>query len=134
LKAIKGAQLDNFVNLTDDGMYSSVGNAGQEFSGGERQRIGLARVFLQDASIILIDEGTNALDYKTESLIYKYIKEISRNKITIVVAHRLSALQDFDEILFLKDGYIVESGTHDELKNLNGGYVDLIQSQDEGGG
>ncbi len=74
LKAIKGAQLDNFVNLTDDGMYSSVGNAGQEFSGGERQRIGLARVFLQDASIILIDEGTNALDYKTESLIYKYIK------------------------------------------------------------
>ncbi len=130
-EAVSYAQLENLISANKDGLDMLVGERGQALSGGEKQRIGLARSFLQKSFVMLIDEGTNALDYITEKNVYDSIQKVGSDKIVIVVAHRITAIKDFDEILVLKDGCIVESGTHHQLMSLEGEYVKLIHSHND---
>jgi ABC-type multidrug transport system fused ATPase/permease subunit len=130
-EAVSYAQLENLISANKDGLDMLVGERGQALSGGEKQRIGLARSFLQKSFVMLIDEGTNALDYITEKNVYDSIQKVGSDKIVIVVAHRITAIKDFDEILVLKNGCIVESGTHHQLMSLEGEYVKLIHSHND---
>ena len=118
-----------FTNSFPNGLDQGIGERGQTLSGGQKQRVGLARIFLQKADIILLDEATNALDYETEKNIYDNIKRISDRHIVVVVAHRLSAVQDFENIIMLEKGVIVEQGTHDELMMNKSYYSSLYNAQ-----
>ncbi len=101
---------------------------GSNLSGGQRQRISIARAILKDAPILLLDEPTSALDKETEGFVNETLKVISHNKTVITVAHRLSAIVDYDEIIVFDKGRIVESGTHKELIKSNGTYCRMYQN------
>ncbi len=118
-----------FVFNLDDKLDHSIGERGQTISGGQKQRLGLTRIFLQNPEIILLDEATNALDFKTEKIIYDNIKKISKNKLIIIAAHRLSALIEFDEIIVLGNGMVKEVGNHNELMQKKGIYYDMFNAQ-----
>ncbi|KAK3829515.1 MAG: hypothetical protein JOS17DRAFT_791759 [Linnemannia elongata] len=122
--AAKAAQIHDNIMTFEKGYDTSVGERGAKLSGGERQRIGIARVVLKQPSIILLDEATSALDSATESDIQKALNAVTENRTTFVVAHRLSTVMHADLILCIKDGRIVERGTH----------VELIQRAVENGG
>ncbi|MBF0473858.1 MAG: ABC transporter ATP-binding protein, partial [Nitrospirae bacterium] len=130
-KALDMAAASEFVRKMPNGLDTGLGERGVTISGGERQRIGLARVFLQDAPILLLDEATNALDYATEYQVYFNLKKSHSNKIIIMAAHRLSAIKDFDKIIVMRNGNIAEIGTHDQLMEIKGFYYALyiIQNQ-----
>jgi ABC-type transport system involved in Fe-S cluster assembly fused permease/ATPase subunit len=109
-----------------------VGERGLRLSGGERQRISVARTILKNPPIILLDEATSALDNQTERMIQKSIKAVCQNRTTLVVAHRLSTIVDADEILVVKDGKIVQRGTHKKLvEDKDGVYYGLWTRQAE---
>ena len=124
-------KIKNFIKSFKDGIDRGIGERGQTLSGGQRQRIGLARIFLQKPSVILLDEATNALDYATEVEVYRNIKTLSPGRIVVVVAHRLSAIKDFEQIIMMKEGRIVESGTHEELMLKRQFYYNLYSVQRE---
>ena len=134
-QALDMAEASGFVKKFPEGLDTGLGERGVTISGGERQRIGLSRVFLQDAPILLLDEATNALDYDTEYKIYKNLKKGNRDKIVVMAAHRLIAIKDFDQIIVMRAGKVVEVGTHVELMNKEGFYYALytIQNQYENG-
>lgn len=113
--AAKAAQIHDNIMAFEKGYDTSVGERGAKLSGGERQRIGIARVVLKQPSIILLDEATSALDSATESDIQMALNAVTKNRTTFVVAHRLSTVMHADLILCIKDGRIVERGTHEEL-------------------
>ncbi|KAF8948608.1 ATP-binding cassette sub- B member 6, mitochondrial [Haplosporangium gracile] len=113
--AAKAAHIHDNIMTFEKGYDTSVGERGAKLSGGERQRIGIARVVLKQPSIILLDEATSALDSATESQIQKALNAVTENRTTFVVAHRLSTVMHADLILCIKDGRIVERGTHEEL-------------------
>ncbi|KAG9069177.1 ATP-binding cassette sub- B member 6, mitochondrial [Linnemannia hyalina] len=113
--AAKAAHIHDNIMTFENGYDTSVGERGAKLSGGERQRIGIARVVLKRPSIILLDEATSALDSATESDIQKALNAVTENRTTFVVAHRLSTVMHADLILCIKDGRIVERGTHEEL-------------------
>jgi len=116
--------------LTFPGEYDAVvGERGLKLSGGEKQRIAIARAILRNPKIILLDEATSALDTMTEKFIQSGIKEIFKNQTTMVVAHRLSTIMDADMILVLKDGEIIEQGSHNQLLSQNGAYEKLWNQQ-----
>ncbi len=115
------------------GIDSPVGEKGLKLSGGQRQRISLARVLMQDSKVMLLDEATSALDLRTESEIYKNLQKIKEDKIIIVVAHRLSAITKFDNIIVLNNGSIFEEGSHAELMGKKNLYYDLFKIQEIGG-
>ena len=100
-------------------------------SGGEKQRVSLARAILKKAPIILCDEPTSSLDSHTELDIMNNLKEIGKNNTTIIIAHRLSTIQDCDEIIVLHEGSVVERGTHEELLRKGGRYNDLLKMQQQ---
>ncbi len=129
--ALRMAAADTFVEALPDGLSTGLGERGQTVSGGERQRIGLARVFLQDAPILLLDEATNALDYETEKKIYDNLRSVRYEKIVVVAAHRLSAIKDYPQIVVMQKGEVVERGTHSELMALQGAYHDLYMVQEK---
>ncbi|KAF9088420.1 ATP-binding cassette sub- B member 6, mitochondrial [Mortierella sp. AD031] len=114
-EAAKAAQIHDSIMSFEHDYNTSVGERGAKLSGGERQRIGIARVVLKNPPIILLDEATSALDSTTESEIQKALNAMTQNRTTLVVAHRLSTIMHADLILFVKDGRIVEQGTHEEL-------------------
>ena len=130
--AAKSACIDDFINSLPNGYNTMVGERGLKLSGGEKQRIGIARTILKDASIMLLDESTSSLDYTTEKKILANLKKDKKNSTMIVISHRLSAITDVDKIIVLNFGKIIEQGTHLELMKEEGEYFKLWQNQDVG--
>ncbi len=128
-KAIDMASLRSFVESIPDGVATIVGERGLKVSGGEKQRIAIARVLLKNPAILLFDEATSALDSESERSILKAMADISANKTTLVIAHRLSTVVDADRILVVDGGEIVEQGSHQELLTQDGQYARLWQMQ-----
>lgn len=118
-----------FVYDREKGIDGIVGERGSRFSGGECQRLGLARVLLEDTSVIVLDEPTSALDSESEGYIQKALRELHGKKTIIVIAHRLATVVQADQLLVVEDGCIVETGTHDELVSHDGPYHKLFQTQ-----
>ena len=125
IKAAKLANCDSFVSNLPNGYMTTIGENGKLLSGGEKQRISIARAIIKDAPIVLLDEVTSALDIQNENLIQKAISHITKNKTVIVIAHTLNTIKDCDNILVFDKGKIVEQGTHEELLKQNGYYKKL---------
>src|SRR5580704_8555872 len=130
-QAARLAQIDKFIVELPLGYESMVGERGLKLSGGEKQRVAIARTILKNPPILLLDEATSALDTGTEREIQGALSEVSRNRTTLVLAHRLSTVVDADEILVLDHGQIIERGRHSELLALNGHYASMWSKQRE---
>ena len=127
--AAKAASIHDFIESLPDGYNSMVGERGLKLSGGEKQRVAIARTLLKDPAILIFDEATSALDSKAEQAIQSQLKEIAKNRSTLVIAHRLSTVADAQQILVLDHGRIVERGTHPQLLVLDGLYAQMWQRQ-----
>jgi ATP-binding cassette subfamily B protein len=127
--AARAANIHNFITDLPDGYDTIVGERGYRLSGGEKQRIALARVILKDPRILVLDEATSHLDSESESLIQEALKRVMAGRTSIVIAHRLSTILAADQILVMDRGKIVERGTHRELIALNGLYAQLYETQ-----
>jgi ATP-binding cassette subfamily B protein len=127
--ALKKANIWDFVQNQPQGLDAMVGNRGLKLSGGEKQRLSIARVLLKDPTIFIFDEATSALDSISEQRIQEAIDPIIRSHTSILIAHRLSTILAADEILVVKDGSIVERGTHQTLVNQGGVYTELYETQ-----
>jgi subfamily B ATP-binding cassette protein MsbA len=121
-EAARRAHALEFIESFPDGFKSVIGDRGQKLSGGERQRISIARAFLRQAPLLLLDEATSSLDSASERAVQEALDELMENRTTIVIAHRLSTIRHVDRILVVKEGLIVESGTHEELLRREGEY------------
>ena len=131
LTAARLANVDEFAEKLPDGWNTHIGENGCELSGGERQRISIARAFLKNAPIILLDEATASLDPENEVLVQKAIAKLVEGKTVIMIAHRLRTVVDADQILVLDEGKLVEQGTHEELMREKGLYQKLFHIQQE---
>ena len=127
--ACKAASIHEFIVNQPDGYNTMVGNRGLKLSGGEKQRLSIARVILKDPKILILDEATSALDSISENAIQDALETLMVGRTSIVIAHRLSTILKADRILVVKDGVIAEQGTHDELLDLDGVYRDLYETQ-----
>jgi ATP-binding cassette subfamily B protein len=125
------AHISGFIEKLPDGYQTRVGERGLKLSGGEKQRVAIARTILKSPPILLFDEATSALDTQTEREIQTNLKELSRNRTTLVIAHRLSTIVDADEIIVLSDGRIVERGRHGDLLRHEGVYAAMWWRQQE---
>ena len=123
------ANLNEFINSQPDGYETLVGNRGLKLSGGEKQRLSIARVILKDPKILILDEATSALDSITENAIQEALEALMEGRTSIVIAHRLSTILKADEILVVKDGKIAEQGSHEELLAEGGTYRELYETQ-----
>jgi len=130
--AAKQARIDDFIRSLPDGLDSFVGERGVKLSGGQKQRIALARVFLKNPPILILDEATSSLDNETEAEIQKAIELLSKNRTTITIAHRLSTIQNANTIIVLTDEGIQEQGSHEALLQKNGYYAKLYRAQYQG--
>ena len=128
ITAAKAAAAHDFILAQPDGYHTLIGDRGGRLSGGQRQRLALARAILKDAPILLLDEATSALDTESEKLVQEALARFTRNRTTLVIAHRLSTVQRADMICVMDDGRIIERGTHSELLNSNGAYARLAGS------
>ncbi len=129
--AAKAANIHDFITSLPDGYDALVGEQGVKLSGGQRQRVTIARAILKNAPILILDEATSSLDSETEMLVQEALDHLMEGKTTFVIAHRLSTIRHADRILVLKDGYLVETGTHDELIEKEGEYKKLYRVQFE---
>jgi len=128
-KAARISSIHDFIEKLPMGYETPVGERGLKISGGEKQRVAIARVILKRPQILLFDEATSSLDSHTEKEIQAALKEVSKNHTTLIIAHRLSTVVDADEIVVLKEGRIIERGTHQELLSLKGEYASLWSKQ-----
>ncbi|MBC7503249.1 MAG: ABC transporter ATP-binding protein/permease [Herminiimonas sp.] len=127
--AAQAAYIHDFIETLADGYATMVGERGLKLSGGEKQRVAIARTLLKDPALLIFDEATSALDSKSEQAIQAQLKEIARNRTTLVIAHRLSTIADAAQILVLDHGRIVERGTHPTLLAAGGVYAQMWQRQ-----
>jgi ATP-binding cassette subfamily B protein len=126
--AARAARIDHVIRELPDGYDTMVGARGHRFSGGEKQRLAIARTLLRDPRILVLDEATSALDNETERAVQAALDELARGRTTITIAHRLSTVRDADRIAVLDHGRVVELGTHEELLLRGGRYADLVRS------
>jgi len=130
IAAAKSAKIHDFIISLTDGYDTTVGERGLKLSGGEKQRVGIARTLLKNPPILVLDEATSALDTETERNIQESLRGLGSGRSVITIAHRLSTVVDADQIVVLEKGVIVEKGTHDELLNLNGRYTKMWHIQE----
>lgn len=129
IKAAKAAAADTFITNLKNGYDTKIDPSKVKFSGGEKQRLSIARAILRDAPILLLDEPTSALDAQSESQIRKALDELSKNRTTLIIAHRLSTILDADQIVVMDNGKILDQGTHAELLERGGIYAELFNLQ-----
>ena len=127
--AAKASNSIEFIEKLDNKFDSDIGEDGVTLSGGQRQRLSIARAIAKDSPILILDEATSALDSATEKLVQEAINKLQKDRTTIIIAHRLSTIQNADRIIVLKDGEIIEQGTHSELIQTSGEYSKLHQQQ-----
>jgi len=130
-RALSLAHLDDFIASLPDSVQTHVGERGLKLSGGEKQRVAIARTILKNPSILVFDEATSALDSRSEQAVMSAIKEVSQERTTIIVAHRLSTIVDCDRILVLDEGRLIEQGSHQALLKQRGAYHALWQLQNQ---
>ena len=130
-EAAKAAQVHDFVMRLPDGYKTRVGERGLKLSGGEKQRVAIARTILKNPRILILDEATSALDTRTEQEIQNALREVSASRTTLVIAHRLSTVVDADEIIVLADGKVVERGDHNQLLAMEGLYARMWEVQQQ---
>jgi len=129
IDAAKNADIHNFISILPDGYETIVGERGLKLSGGEKQRVAIARAILKNPKIFFFDEATSSLDSSTEKEIQKNLENISKNKTTLIIAHRLSTAANADTIIVLDNGLIVEQGTHNNLLLKKGKYFEMWEKQ-----
>mgnify|MGYP004589208165 CR=1 FL=1 len=134
IAAAKLAHCDEFAEKLQDGWNTMIGENGSELSGGERQRISIARAFLKDAPIILLDEATASLDVDNETMIQESLSRLIKNKTVMIIAHRMRTVADSDKIVVLKDGIVAEQGSPAELARKNGIYQHMMETQMQAAG
>jgi ATP-binding cassette subfamily B protein len=130
--AAKAAFIHDFVESLPDGYQTTVGERGLKLSGGEKQRVAIARTLLKNPAILIFDEATSALDSHSEQMIQAQIKEIARSRTSLVIAHRLSTIVDAQQILVMDQGHIIERGNHQQLIEQRGKYAQMWERQQSG--
>ena len=129
MEAARLANCDEFVSLLPDGYNTNIGENGSELSGGERQRISIARAFLKDAPVILLDEATASLDAENETAIQQALSRLIKDKTVLIIAHRMRTIANADHIVVLKDGVVAEQGTPDFLSGYDSIYSRMTKQQ-----
>jgi ATP-binding cassette subfamily B protein len=125
----RGASIDRFISALPDKYESMVGERGLKLSGGEKQRVAIARTLVKNPPILVLDEATSALDSRTEQAIQETLDRVAQSRTTIMIAHRLSTIVNADQIVVLDDGRVAERGTHEQLLDRGGLYADLWYRQ-----
>jgi len=126
--AAKAAAAHDFILAKGNGYDTVVGERGSQLSGGERQRLAIARAILKDSPILVLDEATSALDVETEEKVKQAVDDLSQNRTTFIIAHRLSTVRSADIVLFMDKGHLVERGSFDELAARGGRFSDLLRA------
>ena len=129
IRAADAAYVDHFIRTLDHGYDTVINEESSNISQGQKQLLTIARAFLADPKILILDEATSSVDTRTEVLIQKGMDKLMENRTSFVIAHRLSTIRDADLILVMKDGDIVEAGNHEELMQADGFYTQLYNSQ-----
>lgn len=129
IAAAKVANAHEFIMQTPDGYDTNIGDRGAKLSGGQRQRLSIARAILKNPDILILDEATSALDTQSEKVVQEALNSLLKGRTSLVVAHRLSTIQNADKIIVVDDGEIIETGSHEELIAKNGAYKKLIDIQ-----
>ena len=132
-EALRIAHLSDFVADLPEGLETMVGERGLKLSGGEKQRVGIARAVLKSASLVIFDEATSSLDLQSEQVVLAALRELAQRRTTLLVTHRLTTVVDADRILVLDKGRLVEQGRHEALLALGGVYASLWHSQPTAG-
>jgi len=129
IEAAKNANADEFISKFPDGYYTILGERGSNLSGGQRQRIAIARAFIRDTPILILDEPSTGLDAQSTDLVLQALRKLMKGKTTIIISHELNLIRDANKIIVIKEGQIEQMGTHDELIRAGGLYANLYIMQ-----